>query len=146
MNEKMWYDIWMKQSAAFFSAADENLFVNPSDNRDKMSALIQVLKNQWQAMPFPGLQKNKETYWQQMLTLCQKACDVMLGEWIKRTQEDNPIKDPKELYELWLHCCQSEYQKSLQSSSFQEAYGAMMNDMMQYWQAPMMRKNEEDVS
>lgn len=137
-----WYELWMKQSKNFFETANENLkdmfekskYVNPEDHLKQINQWLEMLKNQWQFIQFTEEQKRYQSQWMEM---CSDASDLMLKQWIKRAQEDNPVKNIRELYELWLNCCHEIYQKLLQSKAYQEPYGEFMNAAMKFWKLSM---------
>lgn len=140
-----WYELWMRQSKEFFESANKNLgdmfmkndFAHPENHMKQIHAWLEALKSQWQFNPLNEQQKIYENYWKMMAKICNEASDMMVEQWLKRSQQQNPVKDMRELYELWLNCCHEMYQKSLQSKNMQEAYGNMMNAMMQFWRSSM---------
>lgn len=138
-----WYDVWMKQSKEFFESANKNLngvFMpgvssNPEDHQAQVQEWLETLKKQWQFTHLTEEQKAFANYWQAMAKMCSDASDLMLQQWIKRSQDKNPIKNVHELYELWLQACQEVYQKSLQTNVYQDAYGEFMKAAMQFWKS-----------
>ena len=136
-----WYDLWMKQSKQFFETANDNLqdmftknkFVKPEDNLQQINVWLDKLKSQWENNQLTDEQKPFEAYWKMMSKMCSDATELMLNQWIKRSQEDNPIKTIRELYELWLSSCHEVYQKSLQSKAFQDAYNEFTQSAFKYW-------------
>lgn len=149
MNEKTktdfnanWYDLWMKQSKDFFDSADTNLkdffakgaFSNPEAHLKEINAWLQTLKNQWEFTQLTAEQQAYQSYWKIMMQMCNQATDLMLDQWIKRAQNQQPIKTIRELYELWLDCCQQVYQKALQSNAYQKAYMEFMQAAFKFWQ------------
>lgn len=128
-----WYELWMKQSKEFFSTAQESWFKNPQEHLRQIEQWMDTLKNQWEHSQLTKEQKAYQEYWNMMTKMCTEASDMMLKEWVKRAHDDNSIKTIRELYELWLECCHTVYQKSLQSKAYQEAYGEWMNAATKFW-------------
>lgn len=143
-----WYELWMKQSKEFFETADKNLkdlfgkntSASPEDQLKQMQKWLEMWKGQWQCSPLTTQQKAFENYWKSMTKLCNDASEMMIKEWIKRSQDQNPIKNTRELYELWLSCCHDVYQKSTHSKDYQEAYGDFMNAALKFWQSTVPQK------
>jgi hypothetical protein len=140
-----WYDLWMKQSKEFFDTADKNLkdlfnkstFPNPEDHLKQIQKWLDALKTQWQFTQLTDQQKMYENYWKMMSKMCSDASDMLVGQWIKRNREQDPIKNTRELYELWLNCCQEVYEKAMHSAAYQKAYGDFMNAALKYWKSAM---------
>ncbi len=139
-----WYDLWMKQSREFFETANENLqtlfengaFINPEAHMAQINLWVQHLKSQWQIDQFQEKQqKAYEKYWKTMGKMCSDACDMMVDLWIKRARDQNPIRNIRELYELWLNCCNDIYKKSMHSKSYQDVYGEFMNAALKFWKS-----------
>lgn len=138
-----WYELWMKQSKEFFDSANKNLnelfgantFANPEDHLKQIQQWLDTLKSQWQFIQLNEQQKAYENYWKSMAKMCTDASDLLLGQWIKRSQEQKPIKDVHELYELWLNCCHQVYEKSMQSKSYQETYSEFMQAALKFWKS-----------
>lgn len=134
-----WYELWTKQSKDFFDTAEKNLkgaFENPEENITQIRQWMETLKTQWQFMELNHeQQKIYSNYWKIIEKMCNEASELMLKQWIQRAHDDNPIKDSRDLYELWLSCCQEIYAKSMHSESYRKAYGEMMNSMLNYWKA-----------
>jgi hypothetical protein len=136
-----WYELWTKQSKAFFDSANENLqhlFSNhsqlkPEDQFEKMQEWLNQLKQQWQKQAFSSDQKNTAAYWSSTLQMFNEAAEQMLQKWAERQHNNDSIKNVHDLYELWLNCCHEVYQKSLKTSSYQETYTNLMNQALQYW-------------
>ncbi len=140
-----WYELWMKQSREFFSTAEKSLhdmfgtetLANPEENMDKIRQWQEMLKSQWSFLKLDEQQKAYENYWKTMGKMCNDACDMMVAVWIKRNQENKPVKNVHELYELWLNCCNEIYSKSMQTKNFQDVYGEFMNAALKYWKSSM---------
>lgn len=140
-----WYDVWMKQSRQFFESANVNLkdlfasnaFANPEDYRSQIDKWLEMLKSQWQFIELNEQQKSYQNYMKAMMDMCNEASDMMVNEWMKRSKENNPVKNVRELYELWLNCCQKVYAKSMHSKSYQDVYGEFMNATLDYWKSVM---------
>lgn len=136
-----WYELWMKQNREFFTSAEKNLrdvfsksgFSNPEEHMNQINLWLETLKNQWQFTQLKTDQKIYEDYWKMMGKLYSDASDMMLAQWIKRTQDKNPVKTIQELYELWLNCCKDVYTKSQQTKAYQEAYGEFMQAALKFW-------------
>lgn len=140
-----WYKLWMEQSKEFFDSAEKNLknvfgqqaaFAS-EENKKQINDWLATLKQHWDFAKLSEEQKAYAVYWQKMAEMCKEASDKMVEEWIKRSQENNPIKNAHELYELWLKCCNDIYQKTMQTKSYQEAYGEFMNAAMKFWKNSM---------
>src|SRR3990167_4338553 len=138
-----WYALWMKQSKIFFDTANEKLhdlfsqekLNHPEDHLKQIRLWLETLKNQWEMAKSHEQQKNVQAYWNMMMKMYQEASDLLLKQWIKRSQDENPIKSVRELYELWLNCCHETYQKSIRSKAFQDVYGEFFNAAVKYWQS-----------
>lgn len=140
-----WYDLWTKQSKEFFASADENLknlfvqdnYLHPEEHLKKITEWLHTLKNQWSFMQFPDDQDNNAIYWKQMNRMYHEASDLMIEQWIKLTRSHKPIRNVRELYHLWLNCCQEIYQKTLNTHAYQEKYGDLMNAAFYFWKNNM---------
>jgi hypothetical protein len=138
-----WYELWMKQSKEFFESANKQLgnmfgqtsFVNPEDHVKQIQEWLDSLKNQWQFIPLNEQQKAYEAYWKSMAKMCSDASDRLIEQWIKRTHEEKPIKDVRELYELWLNCCHEVYEEAMRSKSYQEVYSEFMKAALKFWKS-----------
>lgn len=134
MDDTMSYDIWLKQSQEFFKSAEthlKNMFAtdqpfNPEEHLQDIQQWLATLKSQWQ-------QQQVAEYWQRAVSLCNDVADLMLKEWIKRTQQNEPIHNIRELYELWIHCCHEVYENAMQTKAYQETFGKFMNDALKFW-------------
>lgn len=146
--EKMtfdWQEMWMQQSKAFFDAAqnnfkefsDQKTFFDPEKNMQQINEWMEKLKESWQFSALSPEQKAYQTYWQMLTNMYNEAADLMLSQWVKRTQEKDPIKNWRELYELWLNACQEIYQKTLKTQAYQSAYGDFMNAAIKLWQTSL---------
>lgn len=138
-----WYNVWLKQSRTFYESAnqhlqgmfDKNTEVNPEEHTKKIQVWLESLKKQSDFSQLTDNQKIFIDYWQGVAKTYNEACDMLLQEWIKRSKENDPVKNIKELYEMWLNCCQAIYQQSLQNQSYQNAYGEFMNAAMTFWKS-----------
>jgi len=138
-----WYELWMKQSKEFFETAEKNLpgmfpkegFAKPEEHLKQINDWLDSLKSQWRLSQLNDQQKAFETYWQMTTKMCNEASDKMVEQWIKRSRDNHPIKNIRELYELWLDCCQEIYKKGMASKDFQQAYGDYMNAVLQFWKS-----------
>lgn len=143
--ENNWYDIWMKQSKDFYETAEKNfkdLFskntqVNPDEHIKLIHHWLDALKNQWANTHLNEQQKAYETYWKMMNKMCFDASDMLVQQWVKRVKENNPIKNTHDLYELWLNCCNDIYKKAINSHSYQDAYGDMLNAAIHFWKSAL---------
>jgi len=135
-----WHEIWMQQNAAFLESAkkymNENTFSNPEANLKQINAWLENLKMQWETTKFAAEQ---QAYWSKMTEMYQDASKIMLEQWIKRSNGNNPIKNIQELYELWLGTCHEVYQQALKTKSFQEAYGDLMQSSLKFWQSAIAK-------
>lgn len=140
-----WYDIWMKQTKDFFDSAEHNLQgmfkphfqAHPEEHIQQINQWIEALKKQWQQVHLNEQQKAYEKYWKMMFKMCSDASDMLVEQWMQRTKEHNPIKNTRELYELWLNCCNEVYKNAMHSKSYQEAYGEWMNAAIHYWKSAL---------
>ena len=138
-----WYNVWLKQSRAFYESADQNLQgmfnnktpINPEEHLEQIQAWLASMKNQWDFSQLSDNQKIFADYWQGVAKTCNEACDLLLQEWIKQSKEKKAIRSIKELYDMWLNCCQTIYQQSLQTKAYQESYGDFMNAAMTFWKS-----------
>jgi len=137
-----WYEVWMKQTKAFFDSAESNsgLFtpeakLKPEDYLDQMNAWVETLKAQWKLTELHEQQKAQEKYWKEMSSMCMEAADLMVKQWMQRAKEHNPVKNVRELYELWLNCCNEVYAKAMHTKSYQDAYGEFMNAAIHHWKS-----------
>jgi hypothetical protein len=136
-----WYELWMRQTKAFFSSAEENLknllanhaAVDPEDHVQQINQWIESLKKQWKFDPLNEQQRAYEQYWNMMAKLCSDASDLLLQQWIKQFKKKEPIRNVRELYELWLNCCHEVYNKAMHSRQYQEAYGDLLNAAIHFW-------------
>jgi GR25 family glycosyltransferase involved in LPS biosynthesis len=136
-----WYNVWMKQTKTFFDSAAD-LFTpeamrKPEDHLQQMNAWLETLKAQWTFSQLNEQQKSHEKYLKEMSAMCIDAADLMSKQWVQRAQENNPVKNARELYELWLNCCNEVYAKAMHSQSYQNAYGDLMNATIHYWKAAL---------
>lgn len=142
-----WYDLWMKQSKDFFESANKNLSgmfdktpkPNPEDHMEQINNWLDALKSQWQYASLNEQQKAYENYWKMMFKMCSDASDMMVQQWIQRSKSDNPVNNVRELYEMWLNCCNEVYNKGMHSKSFQDAYGEMMNATIHFWKSVLQK-------
>jgi len=140
-----WYDIWMKQSQLFFETAEKNLKnmfdtptpIDPEAHAKEINAWLENLKKQWQFTELNMQQKEYEAYWRMCAKMSNEAAEMILAQWTLRAKEKNPIKNIRELYDLWLDCCEKIYEKAMQSKAYQEAYGDYMNAVLNFWQSTM---------
>src|SRR3990167_5698400 len=96
---QQWFDVWMAQSKAFFTSAQTHLgdvfgkqgFANPLDHRDQIEEWLNTLKSQWNTMNLNESQQPFEKYWKTMSDLNMQASDLMMKEWIKRTEDKKPL-------------------------------------------------------
>lgn len=136
-----WYEFWNQQSQGFFSAADQHLkdlfskhtFVNPETHAEQIQQWLDSLKSQWQQPKANKEQKQFQEYWELMAKLYTEASQTMMDAWIKRTRENDPITNIRELYELWLDSCHQVYQKALKSKAYQDIYAEWMNATVKFW-------------
>lgn len=135
-----WYELWMKQSKEFFESAQKSWFTNPQDHLKQIQSWLDTFKKQWEFAQLTEEQKKYQEYWKMMANMCTEASEMMTKEWIKRSHEENPVKDIRELYELWVDCCQNVYQKSLQSNAYQDTYNEFMNAAIKFWKSAMPMK------
>lgn len=139
-----WYKIWMQQSKEFFDITEKNLkglfdkndFVDPEKHREKIDEWLNALKRHWE-FPLMQEQNSFQAYWLTIGKMYNEASELLLKEWIKRAHGDYPVKNFRDLYELWLNCCHEVYQRTLQSKAYQEVYGDFMNAALKFWQATM---------
>lgn len=137
-----WQDLWVQQGKAFYDTAnaqlkdlfDKNKTFNPEQHTEQLSVWLNTLKAQWDKSAQKPSDTIFQNYWQFMAKLCGEASDSMMKEWIKRTQENNPINNIRELYELWLNCCNEKYQQAIQTKSFQDTYANFINAALKAWQ------------
>lgn len=140
-----WYDIWTKQSKEFFETANDHLqdlfaknaVLNPEDHLSQINAWLDHLKSQWGLASFNIEQESYQLYLTMMNKIFSEAAELMIKKWIKRTEDNVPIKNIVELYELWLACCHEAYQKSIYTKTHQEMYGDMMNSAIKFWKETM---------
>lgn len=140
-----WYDLWMKQSKEFFDSAEKNLQgmfkpgvqVNPQEHMEQINSWINSLKHQWQFTKLNDQQKAYENYWNVMTKMCTDASDMMMKQWMQRSKDNNPVRSVRDLYELWLNCCNEVYRSAMHSKSYQEAYGEFMNAAIHFWKSSL---------
>lgn len=143
-----WLEIWMKQGNVFLESAQKNLkeifgsetLGNPQDHWKQIEGWINNLNKQWQSNPMGDQQGIYQDYWKWVAKTCTDATNLMSQEWLKRSQDDHKIQSVRELYELWLECCQDAYRNSVQSNSFQKTYTDMMNATLKLWKSAMPDK------
>lgn len=135
-----WYDLWMKQSQAFYDTANSNLkqffeqgaAFKPEEHRDMINDWLDNLKKQWQSVALTEEQKAYANYWTNMAKMFNDASKKMMEEWIESSRSTKPIKSIQELHQLWLKCCQEAYAKSL-NSQYQAAYNDFVNQAFDFW-------------
>lgn len=140
-----WYDLWMKQSKEFFDSAEKNLkgmfnpeaYANPQDHIKQINEWLDTMRNKWQVNQLNEQQKAFENYWKIMFKMFNEASDKMVNLWMQRSTGNNPVKNVRELYELWLNCCNEVYKNAMQSKSYQETYGEFMNAAIHYWKSTL---------
>jgi hypothetical protein len=140
-----WYELWMKQSREFYDSAEKNLkemfapgaSANPEENMKLVNQWLDSLKQQWQSAQLGEQQKAFENYWKMMMKMCMDATDMLVQQWTQRARENQPVKSVRELYDLWLNCCNEVYSKSMHSKSYQEAYGEFMNAAIHFWKSAL---------
>lgn len=144
--ENNWYEQWMQQSQAFLTSAEKNLrdvFGNNTSDPLKYMTQIQQwmesMKQQWEFAQLTDEQKAQQVYWKMMTGIYQEAMEMMFKQWVKRTEEKDPVKSIRELYEIWLDCCHEVYQKSLKSQAYQTAFADMMNASFKLWQQALQK-------
>lgn len=138
-----WYEVWMQQTKTFFDSAEGNLAelftskaqANPDAYLAQMHAWLETLKKHWQFTALNEQQQATEKYWQAMSMMCCEASELMAKQWLQRAKENKPVKNIKELYELWLNACHEVYAKAMHSSAYQTIYGDLMNASIHYWQS-----------
>lgn len=138
-----WYDLWMQQSKQFFTATEQNLNdilskqhnFDPNQNMKQVQAWLDLLKQNWQAGAMFGQQKAFESYYNMMMKMYNESASMMMEQWKQRYQEQNPIKDTRELYELWLDCCNEVYQKNMKSNVYQQNFAEVINAMVKFWKS-----------
>lgn len=140
-----WYELWMKQSKQFFEIAEKNFkdifdthdHSHTDDHFDKMQQWIDMLKQQWRFMQLHDQQKAYEAYWTLMGKMYSDAYEMLLQQCMQRKSEDNPVKNMREFYEIWLNCCHDVYERSMKSKMHQSAYGEFLNATLKYWKTAM---------
>jgi hypothetical protein len=136
-----WYDLWMEQSKIFFDSTDKNLknlfnqqtAVNPEEHLEQINAWAETIKNHWQSLKLTAELQAYENYFKSVSTMCIDASNMMVQKWIERYKENRPIKNNRELYELWLESCHEVYQAAMHEKTFQIMYGDFMNSTIHYW-------------
>lgn len=144
-SQNTWYDLWAKQSKEFFESAESNLqaifgkdsFANPEAHLQQINDWLTAVKKQWQFSQLSEKQKDYQSYIDLMNKMYNDAAKMMMEQWIQRSHEENPVKNIRELYELWLNCCQEVYKKALSKKDYQEAYAEFMNSALKFWQSNM---------
>lgn len=140
-----WYDLWMKQSKGFFESAEQNLkgmfttdaYNHPQDHMQQINEWMEKLKKQWQFTPLDEKQNAYINYWKVMTKMCTDASEMMVNQWMQRSKENNPVKNIRELYEMWLNCCNQVYGNAMHSKSYQETYGEFMNAAINFWKSAL---------
>jgi hypothetical protein len=139
-----WYELWMQQSTQFFESAQthlQSLFsqtetLDPEKCQQQIQQWLTIMKQQW-AMAASTVQPQYQPYTNMMISVCTSAADLLMNEWKRRAKSENPVTDIRELYELWLDCCQTEYKKALHTASVHEAYSDMLNSALKIWKTAM---------
>lgn len=138
-----WYDLWMQQSKQFFAATEQHLHdmfdkyqqFDPKQNTHQVQAWLDMLKQNWQAGVMGGQQKAFEMYYNMMMKMYNESANMMLEQWKQRYEEQNPIKNASELYELWLNCCNEVYKNNLNNNVYQQNFADMINTMAKFWKS-----------
>ena len=133
-----WYQLWMQQSKNFFTSVEGSLDdlpnFNPKENIQQINAWLETLKTQWQYHNMSSEQQFSHTYFQLLEKMYNHSIERFLAEWIKRYEDNNPIQNTRDLYEMWLSCCQEEFQRMLATPSYQKAYAMFLNAGLKVWQ------------
>lgn len=143
MNNTDWQQLWTDQSKIFMDTANKNfedLFaknaqLNPEQYQEQIQEWVANMNKQWADIYKNCGDTDQAKYWEAMAQTSKQASEMMLEQWMKRAQQDDPIKSVKELYELWLSSCHDIYMKNIQSNAYQQMYGDMLNDAMKYWKS-----------
>lgn len=136
-----WYETWMKQSKIFFELANQNLSellkqnakATPEAYAKLANQWLENLRKQWDLSQAADERSADASYWKAMNKIYQEASDLLFAQWMKRYEDKNPVMNVQELYEMWLRCCQEIHERSLQSKSYQNAYGEFMNSAFKFW-------------
>ncbi|RDI40080.1 poly(R)-hydroxyalkanoic acid synthase subunit PhaE [Aquicella lusitana] len=142
-----WYELWMQQSRQFFEITEKNLkdlftentLANPEEHLKQIYQWLEMLKKQWEFSQLSEEQKAYHLYWMMISRMYNEALDMTVNRWINRSRENNPVKNVRELYDLWLTCCHEVYQQSLMTKTYQEAYGEFMNATFKFWQSALSK-------
>lgn len=146
-----WYELWMQQSKTFFDSAHEqlkkfqekDLFSDPKKHSAEIEEWVKQLQELWETKIPPHDDNNPyEKYWHLMQTMCNEATELMVKEWMQRSSHQNKITSIRELYELWLDCCQEVYNKTTRDKIYQDAYGEFLNAAFDYWQTILPKRDK----
>jgi hypothetical protein len=140
-----WYDFWVKQSREFHASAEKNLkdffdkgsFTHPEDHLKQIDAWLETLKQHWDSAQLNTEQKVYGAYWQALNDMYKEASNMMRDQWLARARNNDPIKNVRELYELWLNCCHDVYQNAMKTKNFQDMYAEFMNASLKFWKSVM---------
>ncbi|EKD71979.1 MAG: hypothetical protein ACD_46C00041G0003 [uncultured bacterium] len=135
------YEIWMNLSKQFYQSANENLQhifsqekkFEPENHIEMIQQWLNSIRDQWLNHSFGNNENQYQKHWQFMIKIYNESADLFLRQWIKQTQDQKPITNIQDLYELWLSSCNEIYRKSLHTAAYQEIYGEMMNAALKFW-------------
>lgn len=147
-NQFDWYGLWTKQSKNYFDAVEKNfnkLFVKEKSSTieeqlQMMQQCLEMFKQQWEQIHSSQNDQAHQVYFKMLQKMYNDACELMFEQWSNRLKQNDPVQNIKELYELWLHCCQATYQNTLHSKSFQDANEDWMKAGMRFWEMAIPTK------
>lgn len=138
---KTYYETWANQSKDFFNSANHYLtdlfsgqnYKKPEDYLSNIQGWADHMKTQWAHFYPTEEQKMFSGFLKNMNQVHHDAIDRMIDEWMLKAKQNDPIKNTRDLYELWLNCCDEIYKKSIQSKTYQKSYHDMIQNMFEYW-------------
>lgn len=141
-----WQKLWISQSKEFFESAEKNLkdifnakTFNPEEQMDQIQEWIESFKKQWEMSTLTTEEKAYRAYMKVMTEVYNNAANLLQKNWIKRIKNQKPITNVRELYELWLDCCQEVYEEALRSKAYQEAFTEFMNSAFKLWKSSITK-------
>jgi hypothetical protein len=145
---KEWSNIWMQQSKLFNEIAKEQLqyffdqghYKQPDKHMDVIHEWLSILTKQWNFSPYNEQLKSYEQYTNLMNDMMLKTSQMLLDRWIAIAKTNQPINNVRDLYELWLSCCHDVYSETMHTKAYQDVYGELMNQTLQFWKTMMQNK------
>ena len=140
-----WQKLWLEQSKIFMEITDKtlrdlgrgNAKFKPQDHMQQMQQWAELMNQQWQEMVKSCSNADHVRYWEAVAETSKQACELMMQQWQDKVKADQPMQSAKDLYEMWLNACHQVQMQNMNSSNFQNLYGDMLNNAMQFWKSTL---------